>query len=90
LEKQVERYLHDKITQLGGTTYKWASPSHRGVPDRLCVLPGGRIYMVEVKTEAGRPSRLQLSVHKKLRTLGCDARILYGTKGVDEFISQIS
>jgi predicted transcriptional regulator len=89
-ERVVEKYLHKCFTVAGGNTYKWSSPAHAGVPDRICVLPDGRIYLVEVKREAGSLSRLQMSVHRELLALGCNVHTVYGIAGVDELMSKIS
>lgn len=48
-ESSVERYLVKRVKELGGEAYKFVSPGRRGVPDRLVVLPGGRLFFVECK-----------------------------------------
>ena len=37
----------------GGKAYKFVSPGNPGVPDRICVFPGGAVVFVELK----RPGR---------------------------------
>ena len=59
LEKQIERYLVDRVKSLGGRAYKFTSPAHRGVADRIVCLPNGQTWFVEVKTEGWRLSPLQ-------------------------------
>ena len=59
LEKQVEAYLVKRVKELGGRAYKFTSPAHRGVADRIVCLPNGQTWFVEVKTEGGRLSELQ-------------------------------
>ena len=49
-EKNTERYLCEKIEDHGGLAFKWVSPGVRGVPDRICLLPG-LLFFVEVKSE---------------------------------------
>ena len=89
LEREIESFLVRKVREMGGTAYKFVSPGNTGVPDRIVVLPGGRIIFVELKTEKGRPSVLQGCQIKKLRKLGCDARILYGIEQVKEFVKEL-
>ena len=88
-ESSIERKLVAGIHKAGGIAYKFVSPGHAGVPDRLILLPGGRVLFVELKTDTGRLSALQKEQHKRLRALGMDVRTLYGKTEVEEFISDI-
>lgn len=85
-ENAVERYLHQKIVALGGTTRKWVSPGHVGVPDRIVIVPEGRVFFVEVKTDKGKLSVRQQRELDSLVTLGCDCHVVQGHNGVDAFI----
>jgi hypothetical protein len=51
-ESQLEQKLVHHITKLGGIAYKFSSPNRRSVPDRLCVMPNGRAFFVELKAKA--------------------------------------
>lgn len=86
LEKEVEKKLVSGIRKMGGRAYKWVSPGANGVPDRIVILPHGRIIFVELKTETGRVSKLQKMQHVILARLGCDVRVLYGPDGVEAFL----
>lgn len=88
-EREVEKKLVDGIRKLGGRAYKWVSPGANGVPDRIVILPGGRIVFVELKTEIGRVSKLQKMQHAILRRLGCDVRVLYGADDVAAFLGGV-
>ena len=72
-ESTLERNICNYVKSLGGKAYKWVSPGAPGVPDRIAILPGGRIIFIEVK----RPGLSDgLSVRQKkvigtLRNLGC-------------------
>ena len=59
LEKVVEAYFKKVVEQLGGKSYKFTSPAHRGVADRVACLPNGETWFVEIKTEGGKLSELQ-------------------------------
>ena len=59
LEKEIEAWLNKKIKELGGLSFKFVSPNNPGVPDRIYILPGGRVYFVELKTEIGQMSNIQ-------------------------------
>lgn len=88
-EKSVEQYLCRRITKMGGRAYKFVSPGNVGVPDRMIVLPYGRIFFVELKTDTGRLSKLQLLQKDRLSDLGCAVFVAYGRAGVDEVLGVI-
>ena len=52
-EAEVEKHFCWTVEMAGGKTWKFTSPSHRGVADRIAVLPGGKVWFVELKTTAG-------------------------------------
>lgn len=89
LEKDIEKKLVAGVKEGGGTAFKFVSPGQDGVPDRLVVLPGGRIIFVELKTKRGRLSSLQTVQTKRLAALGCDVRVLYGIDEVRAFLEEI-
>lgn len=60
----------------GGIALKFVSPGHAGVPDRLVLLPNGRMGFVEVKAPDKQPRPLQAASHKKLRALGFKVYVL--------------
>lgn len=53
LEKEIEKKLRDMVESRGGKCLKWVCPGWAGVPDRICLLPGGRLYFVETKRPRG-------------------------------------
>lgn len=69
-ESAVERYLATKVKQAGGWPLKFVSTGTSGVPDRLVLLPGGRLIFVETKRPGEEARALQKAVHRKLRDLG--------------------
>ena len=88
-ESALERKLVSGVKAAGGIAYKFTSPGHAGVPDRIVVLPRGRIIFVELKTKAGNLTPLQIDTHKRLRTLGAEVRTLYGEDYVEGFLREI-
>lgn len=70
-EKTTEAYLRDEVKALGGRSYKWVSPGCGGVPDRIVILPGGRVVFVELKSEGKTSTKLQQKRQTELRALGC-------------------
>lgn len=53
LERDIEQKLIRMVRRHSGLCLKWVCPGWLGVPDRLCLLPGGRIYFVETKRPRG-------------------------------------
>ena len=89
-ESSVEGYLRDEVALLGGQAWKWVSPGTRGVPDRILLLPGGRVVFVELKKEfTGRPSEIQKYRIKQLQELGHDIRLIYGKSDVRDLIQEL-
>ena len=71
LEKEIEKALREKVESYGGHCLKWVCPGWAGVPDRIILLPGGRVIFVETKRpKGGKLSALQKWWAKKLRELG--------------------
>ncbi len=87
-EKDTEAYLRDEIKKLGGKAYKFVSPGQTGVPDRLCILPGGKVFFVEAKSEGKKSTGKQRQQQERLRALGCTVYADIDTKAkVREVIS---
>lgn len=90
LEKEIEKKLIAGICRIGGRAYKWVSPGSNGVPDRIVIMPGGRILFCELKTATGRVSKLQKMQMRRLTALGCEVRVIYGMDGVQRLIDELT
>ena len=88
-EKTIEKWLRRQIESMGGQAFKFTSPGNDGVPDRLAVLPGGLIYFVELKTDRGRLSPLQVWQQDRLDALGCQVRTIRGMDEAAAFIEEV-
>jgi hypothetical protein len=88
-EKAIESYLNKRVKAVGGLTYKWVSPGCIGVPDRIVVLPGNRIYMVEVKQQSGRLAPIQRQVHATLARLGVQVLVFYNKEDIDSWLANL-
>ena len=75
-EKEIEQKLVRRAKKAGGIALKFVSPGHAGVPDRLVLLPNGRMGFVEVKAPDKQPRQLQAATHEKLRALGFKVYVL--------------
>lgn len=83
LETDIESRLVRGIEKRGGLCLKIGVD---GWPDRLCLLPGGKILWVETKRPDGGPSGLQRWRIKVLRKLGFRAEIPYTPEEVDAIL----
>ena len=85
-EREIEELLRNGIRKMGGKAYKWISPGNAGVPDRIIILPGGRIIFVELKQESGRLTQLQKAQQEQLSRLKMPVATLYGAADVYRFL----
>ena len=69
-EKHVEQKLSQAVKTLGGMSIKIVSPGLNGLPDRLIILPGGRIAFAELKAPGQKPRPIQTHRHNQLTNLG--------------------
>ncbi len=69
-EKYFERKLKEGIKAKGGLCIKLLSIHFLGLPDRMCLLPGGIIFFCEIKSTGFNPSPIQKIVANKLTGLG--------------------
>ena len=90
LEREIENFLNENIKKLGGRAYKFVSPGNRGVPDRMILLPGGRIIFVELKTKDRYPTKLQRAQIKRMRDLGADVRVIRGMDAAKDFLDELA
>lgn len=87
-ERDIEWCLRQGIESRGGVAIKLKSTA-RGMPDRLVLMPGGRVVFVELKTAAGRLSWPQERTIAALRMLGADVFVLRSLDHVVEFLEAL-
>lgn len=75
-ERDVEQALIREIRKQGGLCLKFISPGVDGVPDRICLWPGGKVAFVEVKRPGAKPRPLQVRRAAQLRELGFKVAII--------------
>lgn len=88
-EKTIEQDLVKATKNMGGIAPKLVSPSFDGMPDRLVLLPMGKIGFVEVKVPGKVPRPLQAARHKLLRRLGFKVYVLDGTEQIGGILDDI-
>lgn len=88
-EKSVERKLVELTKLSGGLCIKLLTYQFTGLPDRMCLFPGGIIIFVELKTTGEKPRKIQLAVHRMFRNLGFRVEVIDTIKGVEDLIKEI-
>ena len=69
-EKTIESKLVKAVKNMGGLAPKFVSPGFDGVPDRIVLLPHGKIAFVELKAEGETLRPLQVRRKRQLESLG--------------------
>ena len=69
-EKQIEQKLVKAVKAKDGLAPKFVSPGFDGVPDRIVLLPRGRIAFVELKAKGHKMRPLQVRRKRQLESLG--------------------
>ena len=72
LERDVEKKLVREIRKIGGLCLKLVCPGFTGVPDRMIILPGGRIVFAELKRPGKAERPRQVYVQALFREMGLD------------------
>lgn len=87
LERELEGHFRRGVKSLHGTVHKLVG-TKRGMPDRLVLLPGGIIRLVELKRKNGKLSALQEDWITKADQLGVYVAVLYGRAEIDAWIRE--
>ncbi len=85
-EKAIERHCQNKVIERKGISIKFSSPSNRGVPDRVIIMPGGKVGFLELKATGKKPTSLQRYWLNRMQDLGAVAGFADSTEAVDNFI----
>lgn len=88
-EKIVEQKLVQAVKAMRGIAPKFTSPGMAGMPDRLVLLPGGRMAFAELKAPGKKPRALQLARHRLLQRLGFKVYVIDGTEQIGTVLDKI-
>lgn len=90
LERDIEKKLRLGVEVQGGKCLKWVCPGWSGVPDRIVLLPGARIYFVETKRpKGGIVSALQNKWREWLTELGFSVVTIWNDYDLGGFLNHI-
>ena len=88
-ESKIETRLNQRVKKLGGLSLEWVSPGYIGVPDRIVMLPCGKIAFVELKATGKKPRAIQIRRHEELRALGFKVYVVDSYEGVEEILNEV-
>ncbi len=88
-EKQIEQKLVQAVRKSGGMCLKFVSPNFDGMPDRLIILPGGKIAFAELKAPGKKPRPLQIARHNALMKLGFRVFVIDSAEQIGEILDEI-
>lgn len=95
-ERDIEKYLVQRVKNLGGEVRKVMWIGRSGAPDRLVMLPfkeslySGRLkttVWVELKAPGKKPEPHQLREHERMRAMGQRVEVIDSLEGVEELLS---
>jgi len=88
-EKYIEQKLVAAVKSMGGMAPKFVSPGIDGMPDRIVLLPMGRIAFVECKATGKKMRPLQNKKKKQLEALGFLVYCLDDIEQIGGILSEI-
>ena len=86
-EKAIERYLVERVKELGGICLKYSNANMVGYPDRVVLLPGGVTIWIELKSKGRRPEKIQQIRIAQLGRLGHTVYVADSKQRVDEILT---
>ena len=88
-EKEIEQKFVKAVKQIGGISPKFTSLGLNGMPDRIVLIPFGKMAFVEIKAPGESPRPLQTARHRQLRQLGFKVYVLDNQQQIPEIIRDI-
>ena len=88
-EKIIEQKLIKAAKAMGGIAPKFTSPGFDGMPDRLILLPNGKMAFAELKAPGKKPRPLQAARHNLLRRLGFKVYVIDGAEQIGSVLDEI-
>ena len=88
-ERDLERYTTMFIKSHGGLALKFISPGCVGVPDRLVLMPGGKMCFMELKAPGRKLRPLQVRRIEQLRALGFKVYVVDGKEVIGGIINAL-
>lgn len=90
LEKEIEKKLVKEVKNMGGIAAKFVSPGFDGAPDRLVLLPKGKMAFIELKAKGKKLRPLQKRRIKQFQALGFSCYVIDDTNLIGGVLDEIS
>jgi hypothetical protein len=88
-EKLIEKKIREGVKKRGGIAIKFTSPGFTGVPDRLILMPTGRMWFVETKSTGRKLTPRQELVGLQLSDLGFNVKVVDDELSLQKFLSEL-
>ncbi len=88
-EKTIETKLVMAVKTMGGLAPKFISHGFDGVPDRLVLLPGGKMAFIELKAPGKQLRPLQVRRKRQLEGLGFLVYCIDSPKQIGGILNEI-
>ena len=88
-EKMIESRLVQEVQSRGVLCWKFTSPGTDGVPDRIVLMPGGKIAFVEVKAPGEKMRALQIRRKQQLERVGFSVYCLDSLEQIRPILDEV-
>ena len=88
-ESAIDKKLVQETKARGGMAAKFVSPGMNGMPDRIVLLPDGRMGFVELKAPGKKPRLVQELRMRQLRRLGFLVAVVDNAEQIDYVLRRI-
>lgn len=89
-EKTIEAKLGTEVRKRGSIAPKFVSPGLDGVPDRLILLPGGKVAFAETKAPGKQLRPVQAVRKRQLEALGFRVFVIDSTEQIGGVLDELS
>ena len=86
-ESLIEKKVSDYAKEQGLLTYKFSSPSQRGVPDRI-FIGKSNVFFIEFKSPGKTPTNLQWSIINKFKDMNITTYVCDGVEQGKQIIDR--
>ncbi len=88
-ERDIERKLVMETVRRRGVALKFVSPGCIGVPDRIVMLPDGKMGFVELKAPGKKPRPIQVRRIQQMRKMGFKVFVIDGVEQIGSVLDEI-
>ena len=88
-ERDIERKLVVETVRRRGVALKFVSPGCIGVPDRIVMLPDGKMGFVELKAPGKKPRPIQVRRIQQMRKMGFKVFVIDGVEQIGSVLDEI-